>query len=185
VSAAAATLPRRRVAIARRFVDDAGGFGLVELLIALMVMNVGIFATVAALNAGTLTLRRANTTATASVLAAKQMELYRALLYDNIAVLAPASPCDTTYCSDSKYAGSITSATCPPADPPEACQPITDVTGPDHSAYRVDTYLRLRTESAGLFPARAVKVITVVVRDGRTKAALVRTESTFDRATAS
>ena len=50
-------LPRLAAAPVR---SDARGFGLVELLIALMVLNVGIFATVAAFNAGVLALRRAS-----------------------------------------------------------------------------------------------------------------------------
>jgi len=186
VTAAADIFQRHRLGIGRRLARDVEGFGVIELLIALMVLNIGVFATVAAFNAGALALRRANKTASASVVADKQMELYRGLSYDNIVLLAPASPCDSTYCSDSKYAGSIAAGACPaPPDPPEACQPIRTVTGPDHSQYRVDTYLHQRVESTGPYPGRAVKVIAVIVRDGRTNASLVRAESTFDKATAS
>lgn len=185
MNAPATPLPRHRLRIARRLATDARGFGLVELLIALMILNIGIFATVAAFNSGALALRRANKVSTASVLADKQMELYRALLYSNIGVLAPPAPCDTRYCGDVLYAGSITTGTCPAGNPPEACQPMNSVTGPDGNPYRVDTYVHQRVETTGAFPGRTEKVIAVVVRDGRTLASIARTESTFDRATAS
>ena len=185
MTVAAPPLTDYRLRIARRVAVDSQGFGLVELLIALMVLNVGVFATVAAFNAGTLALRRANRTATASVIADKQMELYRSLLYSNIVVLAPSAPCDATYCGDTEYAGSVTSPTCPAGVPSAACQPMSTVTGPDGNNYRLDTYVHLRVETTGAFPGRAVKVIAVVVRDPRTMASIVRTESTFDKATAS
>ena len=57
------------------------GFGLVELMISLVVLNVGILAIVAGFNAGTLSLLRATETSTASVLGDKQLELYRAITY--------------------------------------------------------------------------------------------------------
>jgi type II secretory pathway pseudopilin PulG len=185
VNAGAASLPRPRLRVARRLGRDASGFGLVELLIALMILNIGIFATLAAFNSGLLALRRANKIATASTLANKQMELYRALVYDNIGVLAPASPCDANYCGDSLYSGSITVASCASGNPPEACQPINTVTGPDGNPYRVDTYVHLRTETTGSFPGRTEKAIGIVVRDAQTLKTLMRTESTFDKATGS
>jgi Tfp pilus assembly protein PilV len=161
------------------------GFGLVEMLIALMVLNIGVFATVAAFNSGTLALRRANRTATASVIADKQMELYRSLLYSNIVVLAPPAPCDATYCGDTEYAGSVTSPSCPTGVPASACQAISTVTGPDGNSYRVDVYMHLGVQSTGTFSGRAVKVVAVVVRDPKTMASIVRTSSTFDKSTAS
>jgi Tfp pilus assembly protein PilV len=185
VSAAALPLPAHRLRAARRVAADGRGFGLVELLIALMVLNIGVFATVAAFNSGTLALRRANRTATASVIADKQMELYRSLLYSSIAVLAPpACSADPTYCGDTEYAGSVTSPTCPAGVPLAACQPISTVTGPDGNKYRVDTYMHLSVQTTGAFPGRAVKVIAVVVRDPKTMASIVRTGSTFDKSAA-
>jgi hypothetical protein len=62
---------------------------------------------------------------------------------------------------------------------------MSTVTGPDGYPYRVDTYVHQRVETTGTFPGRTQKIIAVVVRDGRTLASLARTESTFDRATAS
>lgn len=60
------------------------GFGLVELLIALLVLNVGIFAVVAAFNAGALAIRRASHVSAAAAVADKQLEAFRDAAYANI-----------------------------------------------------------------------------------------------------
>jgi Tfp pilus assembly protein PilV len=60
------------------------GIGLVELLIALLVLNIGIFATLAAFTSGALALRRASHTSTASAIADKYMECFRDASYTNI-----------------------------------------------------------------------------------------------------
>ena len=54
------------------------GFGLIELVISMVMLNVGILAIVAAFNSGAVALRRASEISSAAVLADKQMELYRA-----------------------------------------------------------------------------------------------------------
>src|SRR3954462_14340540 len=54
-----------------------GGFGMLELLIAMVVMNVGLFALVGAFNASTVTLRRASFVGAATAVGDKQMEIYR------------------------------------------------------------------------------------------------------------
>ncbi len=63
----------------RRRLASQGGFGVVELLIAMTVMVVAIMALVAVLNSGMVTLRRAADASTAAAVADKQMEAYRAL----------------------------------------------------------------------------------------------------------
>jgi Tfp pilus assembly protein PilV len=60
------------------------GIGLVEMLIALLVLNVGIFATLAAFTSGALALRRASHTSTAAAIADKYMECFRDSSYTNI-----------------------------------------------------------------------------------------------------
>src|SRR5207302_3552945 len=64
-----------------RRLRQEGGFGLIELLMAMTILNVGVLATVAAFNSGIVTLRRSGMISTAAVLADKQMELYRSLTY--------------------------------------------------------------------------------------------------------
>jgi Tfp pilus assembly protein PilE len=60
------------------------GVGLVELLIALLVLNIGIFATLAAFTSGALAIRRASHVSTASALADKNMETYRDMAYGSM-----------------------------------------------------------------------------------------------------
>src|SRR5438034_6512607 len=55
------------------------GFGLIELLMALTILNIGILAIVAAFQAGALAISRASRTATATTVADKQMELFRGI----------------------------------------------------------------------------------------------------------
>jgi type II secretory pathway pseudopilin PulG len=75
-----------------------GGFGMLELLIALVVLNVGLFALVGAFNASTISINRARNATAAVALVDQQMETYRGLA--NCAIwldqwLMPAS--GTTY----------------------------------------------------------------------------------------
>src|SRR6478672_6808586 len=62
------------------------GFGLIELLMAMVMLNIGILAIVAAFNSGIFAINRASRATTASALADQQMELYRALTYAAIAL---------------------------------------------------------------------------------------------------
>jgi type II secretory pathway pseudopilin PulG len=81
------------------------GFGLLELLIAMIVLNIGIFALVGTFNAGTVAVSRAGSLGAATALAEKQMETYRSL--ENCAIwldqwLIPAT--GTTYATNApKY----------------------------------------------------------------------------------
>jgi Tfp pilus assembly protein PilV len=79
---ATADIGRRRRLGARLRREE--GLGLVELLIALLVLNIGIFATLAAFTSGALALRRASHTSTASAIADKYMECFRDASYTNI-----------------------------------------------------------------------------------------------------
>lgn len=175
--------PSGRPGSFRRFLANGDGFGLVELLIALLVLNVAIFATVAAFNAGMFTLRRASRTSTAASLAEAQLELYRALSYGSI-VLTDAV-LDPQYTGDPQAVGDLPPVPgCPSGVPPEACEPIQPgVQGADGNKYRVDTYVRERVETTSPFPGRAVKIVAVVVRDVRTLDPIARMESTFDQGT--
>lgn len=72
------------------------GIGLVELLIALLVLNVGIFATFAAFTSGALALRRASHTSTAAAIADKYMECFRDSSYTNIQWPMTTGSCTAT-----------------------------------------------------------------------------------------
>lgn len=162
------------------------GFGLVELLMSLVMLNIGILAIVAAFNSGALALQRASQTSTAATLAEKQMELYRGLQYSAIG-LTLATATDATYTGDTACVGGsgscgnidATSPACPNASFPEACTPSRTVTGPDKVSYRVDTYITSQAVSGG----RDVKRVTVVVRKTSTLKVLARLVSSFDAST--
>lgn len=80
---------------------DEEGIGLIELMMALLVLNIGIFATLAAFTSGALTLRRASHASTAAAIADKYMESYRNSSYSNI----PPASCATPATSTSTVAG--------------------------------------------------------------------------------
>jgi Tfp pilus assembly protein PilV len=165
------------------------GFGLVELLVSMVMLNIGLLAIVAAFNSGALALKRAGEVSTASVLGDKQMELYRALKYTELALdstQVAAANAETIYQCDIanriSTSGSCGGAnqqtliqkTCATLTP--QCNPRQTVTGPDQRTYRVDTYIVWQTPPTG----RPVKLITIVVRRGSDLAALARVSSSFD-----
>jgi type II secretory pathway pseudopilin PulG len=165
------------------------GFGLIELLMAMVMLNIGILAIVAAFNSGIFALNRASRTTTASALADQQMELYRALTYSAIALdTTTLAGVDNTYKCDSALGASCPNSTsgeitttCSGSPLPNECLPSRTVVGADRKNYRVDTYITSSTPTGG----RALKVVTIVVRDGGNLSArpLYRTGSTFDQST--
>src|SRR2546423_5337614 len=85
---------------------DEGGFGMLELLMAMVMLNVGILAIVAAFSSGNSALARANRISTAGALANKQMEIYRGIEYDNIVFTTTewnSAIADSTYTNDTVY----------------------------------------------------------------------------------
>ncbi|HET9781483.1 MAG TPA: type II secretion system protein [Candidatus Dormibacteraeota bacterium] len=165
------------------------GFGLIELLMAMVILNIGILAIVAAFSSSQLALNRASKISTASALADSQMELFRALKYDSIALDATSLgtvdntyKCDTTLGSScpNSTSGEITT-TCSGSPLPNQCLPSRTATGADRKSYRVDTYITTTTPTNG----RSEKLVTVVVRDGRNLSGrpLARVASTFDQST--
>ena len=60
---------------------DEKGIGLVELLISLLVLNLGIFATMGAFTSGTVAIRHASRVSTAAALADKKIEAFRQMSY--------------------------------------------------------------------------------------------------------
>jgi Tfp pilus assembly protein PilV len=158
------------------------GFGLLELIIAMTMLNVGILALVAAFNSGALALQRASQVSTASVLADQQMELYRALNWPAIALHTSSlttAQANTTYTGDTAYNATQVTTTCSGTPIPNQCNAMRTATGPDNVSYRVDTYIVTETPPSG----RAVKKATVVVRRSSDLKALARLISTFDQST--
>ena len=68
-------------------IRDERGVGLVELLIALLVLNIGLFATLGAFTSGALALQRASHISTASAISDQEMEKLRDSSYATITAL--------------------------------------------------------------------------------------------------
>jgi type II secretory pathway pseudopilin PulG len=158
------------------------GFGLIELLMAMTILNIGILAIVAAFNSGIVTLRRASLVSTGAVLADQQMELYRSLTYDQILLTSSTIPTGAPYTTDSAYSATQVTGTCGASTPANACNASRSISsGPDRHSYRVDSYIVISYPSG---TSRQVKQVTVVVRDGRNvNSVLAREASTFDCST--
>jgi Tfp pilus assembly protein PilV len=173
---------------------DESGFGMLELLMAMVMLNVGILAIVAAFSSGNAALARASRISTAAALANKQMEIYRGQDYDNIEFVTTewnSAVADSRYTSDSVYQQNMASpvapkalvpavSSCPSGVPTQACDPSFTTTGADHRSYRVDTYLYFDAPDYG----NQLKTVSVVVRRGDdTTKTLARVSSTFDPST--
>lgn len=169
-----------------RLLRGQQGFGLVELMVSLTVLVVGILATFGAFEASLLHLHRASTVTTASAVGEQEIESYRALRYDRVALdqaslLAAAA--DTTYTSDPACAGVCTAAGAAAGQSVAVASggspAITTRSGADGKSYRVDTYVTWQPVAGG----RTVKKVTVVVRDRVTRKAWARIVSSFDLST--
>jgi Tfp pilus assembly protein PilV len=170
------------------------GFGLIELLMAMVMLNIGILAIVAAFNTGIVTLNRASRTSTAAALADKIMETFRGTTYGCIYQNSP--PADATYTGDAAYNSTygISAGTSCTTTPPAASS---SQLGADRKNYRVDTFVAWACSAgspsgAGASPTcatsgsgRPVKKVTIVVRDSAklTARPFVRVASTFDAST--
>jgi Tfp pilus assembly protein PilE len=162
------------------------GFGLIELLMAMTMLNIGVLALVAAFQSGAFALQRASKTSTAAAIADIQMERFRAITYSSIALDSTSlttAQGNTVYTGDVAYSAGQLTQTCTGSPLPQECQPMRTLTGPDGKRYRIDTYIINDTVAS----ARLLKRVTLVVRDANalTGRPLARVASTFDQATGS
>jgi Tfp pilus assembly protein PilV len=175
---------------------DESGFGMLELLMAMVMLNVGILAIIGAFSSGNTSLARANRISTAGALANRQIEAYRGLKYDNIVFITSewnSAIADSVYTGDTVYQANManpvapkalvpTVTTCPANVPATACDPSYTTTGADHQSYRVDTYLYFDSPSGG----NQLRTIVVVIRDPNDLTrTFARISSTFDQSTGS
>jgi Tfp pilus assembly protein PilV len=93
-------------------VNAEDGFGLIELLIAMVVLQIALLAIVGAFGAGSAALARAGRLNTAATLADTQMELYRAMPYDAIGLDTAGAPTTGTYVSDTAFCPSGQTPVC-------------------------------------------------------------------------
>ena len=86
---------------------------MIELLLAMTMLNIGLLAVVAAFSSGIVSLNRASRITTAAVLADGQMELYRAITYPSIRLEPSSIPGSAPYTTDTAYSGSQVTGSCP------------------------------------------------------------------------
>jgi Tfp pilus assembly protein PilV len=80
------------------------GFGMIELLAAMTIMLIGIFAVFAVFQAGIVQIRRATKVTTSAAIADSELEKYRALRFDSIGLAdSDVVAADATYKADSNY----------------------------------------------------------------------------------
>jgi type II secretory pathway pseudopilin PulG len=176
----------------RTHTRDESGFGMLELLMAMVMLNVGILAIIAAFSSGNTALARASRVSTAAAIADVQIEAYRGLIYNNIVFAKTewdAALLDTPYKADKVYVDHVQAivsptpnfvVTTPCPTSASACDPSYTTTGADRRSYRVDTYLYYETPAGG----SQLKVITVVVRNAADPTRFyARASSTFDSST--
>jgi Tfp pilus assembly protein PilV len=171
----------------KRFRDEAG-FGLVELMIALIVLVVGVFAMIGVFQTSLLHLGRATTVATATAVGEQQLENFRAVKYDVIGLEPTAFAVvvsDSVYTSDAACASSCTVAGSGAGQTVtiggSGLVPTQTLTGADGKSYRVDTYITWQSITSG----RVVKQISVVVRNTDATRVWARITSSFDESTGS
>jgi prepilin-type N-terminal cleavage/methylation domain-containing protein len=171
----------------KRVLRDEGGFGLIELLIAMTVLVIGIMATFAMFESGIRHIKRASTVTTAAALADAEMENFRAIRYtaiglddDHVDAAVASSP---PYADDPAYPVSAANRVVVPACGSPPCTndvPVRTVTGADGESYRVDTYITWQEVTAG----EDVKLVTIVVRDADdVNKTWARTASSFHEST--
>lgn len=171
------------MSVGDRIRKDEAGIGIVELVIAVAVMNVAIMAMFAMFQAGNLGLLRAARSSNASIVAEKQMELYRGMLYANIrlndSLVIGADSIHTAAAEWGSAAAQKTSSACSSSS--VECQPVqASVNGPDARTYRVDTYIVDMPVTGG----RTGKQVTVSARLASDPSrVLAKLTSNFDLAT--
>jgi Tfp pilus assembly protein PilV len=84
-------LPRSRLSGFAARLRDEDGIGIIELLIALLVLNIGIFATLGAFTSAASTLKRSSRISTAAAIADQEIEALHNLRYSQIVNVGPAT----------------------------------------------------------------------------------------------
>jgi len=192
-------------------VQTEDGFGLIELLIAMVILQIALLAIVGAFGAGSAALGHAAKTTTASALADQQMELYRAMPYDAIGLDTAGAPTSGMYVADTAVCPTGQTPVCGNSGPVNNTNTSTWSCTASSGSTSVPTYftanninpcLAHRTVSGATSPdsrtyyvdtyvqygtlvsgTRPSKQVTVVVRDGVTTNRLAIVVSTFDCST--
>jgi Tfp pilus assembly protein PilV len=187
------------------------GFGLIELLIAMVILQIALLAIVGAFGAGSVALGRAAKTTTAAALADQQMELYRAMPYDAIGLDTAGAPTSGRYVADTTVCPASQTPVCGNSGPVNNAGTSTWSCTAASGSTSVSTYFTAnninpcvadRTVTGSTSPdsrtyyvdtyiqygtlvssSRPSKQVSVVVRDGATSRELALVVSTFDCST--
>jgi type II secretory pathway pseudopilin PulG len=188
------------------------GFGLVELLIAMVILQVALLALVGAFGAGSVALGRASRANTAQALANQQIELYRSMTYDPIGLDTASAPTTGMYVADTSVCPASQSPVCGNTGPrnnantsPWSCTAASGSTSVSlyYSANGINPCVAHRHVSGTGSPdgqdyyvdtyikltassptQRSFKQISVVVRNGVTGTQIAREVTTVDCGTA-
>jgi type II secretory pathway pseudopilin PulG len=191
-------------------VTSEEGFGLIELLIAMVVLQVALLAIVGAFGTGAAALGRSARINTATALADQQMELYRGMPYNAIGLDTAGAPTSGTYIGDTAACPSGQSPVCANTAPrdnsgntPWSCTAASGATSVStyFSESGVNPCMAHRSVTGASSPdsgsyyvdtyisfgsasgQRAQKQVTIIVRSGSTATQLAKEVSTFDCST--
>jgi type II secretory pathway pseudopilin PulG len=193
-------------------ITSEDGFGLVELLVAMVILQVALLALVGAFGAGSVALGRASRANTAQALANQQMELYRSMTYDPIGLDTAGAPTTGMYVADTSVCAASQTPVCGNTGPRNnagtslwSCTVASGSTSVSlyYSANGINPCDAHRLVSGASSPdgmtyyvdtyiklttssttQRAFKQISVVVRDSGTGRQLVKEITTMDCGTA-
>ena len=156
-----------------RIQEEESGFGIVELVVAVVVITVALLAIAAAFETGVISIRAAANRTVAAKLANAQVERYAALAYTSIGLDATTFTnttisghqlYDSTYVSDETALNAATSgtdATISGCGSAAQCLPVQTVTGTDNKNYKLETFIR----DVVSFGAWTERIVTVIVRN--------------------
>lgn len=158
-----------------RLRNDEGGLGVVELVIAVVMITIALLALMAAYDQAFFSLHNSARKTAAATLAQRQLQLYEALPYASLglssSLLSTAKSSDTYYSTDeaalTPTGTDVTNGGC--TTTVAQCEPVqTSVKGSDGLNYRIETFIRSVTQN--LVPSgTATEIdITVIVRDPNT-----------------
>jgi type II secretory pathway pseudopilin PulG len=160
---------------------------MIELVVAMLILTIGLLALVGAYSLGFFAIRSAAATSSAGLLGNNQLELYDSLPYASVGLdattLTSTKSSDATYSSDeSALPVSGTDVAISSCGSSAKCSPVQTLTGPDHKAYKVETFIRLVSAGRNDGLSRPEKVVTVVVRNASISSTskVVTMQSAFD-----
>lgn len=177
--------------VSRRLQEESG-FGLIELLVALIVLTVALLALAAGFETAAVSVRNAGLKTTATTLANAQIELYRALQYSAVGLdtttltnvkTSGNGAYDSTYVADENALNAVSSGTdvtISGCGATAKCLPVQTVTASDGHTYKLETFIRDVVAST----PRTERIVTVIVRDPAVSGApeLIRLTTAFDSA---